>query len=192
MESVQLDTPAGITARLGWDPKMTEHDRKRVLAKELISARLRIEAGDIAVIREQPTRFGHRTELYAEVNGEQVPLVIRNVSFRAATVVAVGDPDIVFGLDLRDAHPDESTLHEMRRHSHLFDEDNVPSLLEHWTRVVAIREADGRKNLIRGDNVRLNSTRTKGWVPDRKTQYELVDLSRDGWIISLAWAKRED
>ncbi len=192
MESVQLDTPAGITARLGWDPKMAEHDRKRVLAKELISARLRIEAGDIAVIREQPTRFGHRTELYAEVNGEQVPLVIRNVSFRAATVVAVGDPDIVFGLDLRDAHPDESTLHEMRRHSHLFDEDNVPSLLEHWTRVVAIREADGRKNLIRGDNVRLNSTRTKGWVPDRKTQYELVDLSRDGWIISLAWAKRED
>lgn len=191
MESVQLDTPAGITARLGWDPKMTEHDRKRVLAKELISARLRIEAGDIAVIREQPTRFGHRTELYAEVDGEQVPIVIRNVSFRAATVVAVGDPDIVFGLDLRDAHPDESTLREMRRHSHLFDEDNVQSLLEHWTRVVAIREADGRKNLIRGDNVRLNSTRTKGWVPDRKTQYELVDLSRDGWIISLAWARRE-
>ncbi|NYE19116.1 hypothetical protein [Microbacterium immunditiarum] len=171
---------------------MTEHDRKRVLAKELISARLRIEADDVAVIREQPTRFGHRTELYCEVDGEQVPLVIRNTSFRAATVVAVADPDIAFGLDLRDAHPDEPTLREMRRHSHLFDENDVPSLLEHWTRVVAIREADGRKNLIRGDNVRLNSTRTKGWVPDRKTQYELVDLSRDGWIITLAWAKRDD
>jgi len=192
MESVELDTPAGITACLGWDPKMSEHDRKRILAKELIARRLRIEEGDIAVIREQPTKFGHRTELYAEVDGQAVPLTIRNVSFRGATVVAVADPGIAIGLDLRDAHPDEATIREMQRHSHLFDEDNVRSLLEHWTRVVAIREADGRKNLIRGDNVRLNSPRTKGWVPDRKTQYELVDLSRDGWIITLAWAPKEE
>ena len=36
MKSVVLETPDGIDVRLGWDPSMSEHDRKRVLAKELI------------------------------------------------------------------------------------------------------------------------------------------------------------
>ncbi|MEZ3162078.1 hypothetical protein AB1K54_16295 [Microbacterium sp. BWT-B31] len=192
MQSVQLETPKGISARLGWDPKMSEHDRKRALAKELVAARLGIEEREITVGREHPTIFGMRTELFAEVDGVTVPVEIRNVNYRAATVVAVAEPEFVFGLDLRDSHPDDVSVHEMQRHSHIFDEENIPKLLEHWTRVCAIREADGRKNLIRGDSVKLDASLAKGWMPDRKLRYSLVDLSREGWIITLAWAPKPE
>jgi len=43
MQSVLLETPVGITARLGWDPKLPDHDRKRLLAKEIVSAKLGVE-----------------------------------------------------------------------------------------------------------------------------------------------------
>jgi len=187
MQSVLLDAPDGIAARLGWDPKMSEHDRKRVLARELVAAHLKRELKDVRVDRESPAQFGFHTELFAEVDGEEVPLKIKNASFRGATVVAVADPAIPLGLDLRDAHPDEALLREMRRHSHLFDESNVDTLLAHWTRVQAVREADGRGARVKPDHVRLDSPLTKGWIPDRRVYYQLADLSRDGWIITLAY-----
>ncbi|WP_194410625.1 hypothetical protein [Microbacterium cremeum] len=187
MESVLLDTPEGITARLGWDPKLSEHDRKRMLAKEIVSARLGIDPKELRVEREAPRTFGFHTQLFAEVDGEEVPLRIRNVSFRAATVVAVADPAVPLGLDLRDAHPDESELNHMRRHSHLLEEHDLSKLLAHWTRVQAVRDADGRGARVAADHVRLNSPLTKGWIPDRRVQYDLTDLSRDGWIITLAY-----
>lgn len=186
MESTLLDAPTGIAALLGWDPKVTEHDRKRLLARELVARHLGVEARTVRVERESPAQFGFHTELFATVDGESVPIGIRNASFRAATVVAIHDPGAVVGLDIRDTNPDESTLNEMRRHSHLFDEDNVASLLRHWTRVQAIREADGRGARVAPEHVRLDSSLAKGWVPDRRLYYQLADLSRDGWIITLA------
>ncbi|BDV31704.1 hypothetical protein Microterr_23640 [Microbacterium terricola] len=182
-----LDTPAGVTARLGWDPKLPEHDRKRLLAKELLSAKLGIEPRGIIVEREKPTTFGHHTQLFATVDGRELPLQIRTVSFRAATITALAEPGVVLGLDLRDAHPDELTLSDMRRHSHLFDESNIPALTAHWTRVQAIRDADGRGTRVRGEHVRLDTNLAKGWIPDRHVRYQLFDLSRDSWVITLAY-----
>ncbi|TQJ30995.1 hypothetical protein [Microbacterium sp. SLBN-146] len=187
MQSVLLDTPAGITARLGWDPKIAEHDRKRLLAKEIIAERLGIEEKAVRVERESPGTFGFHTQLIAEVAGAEVPLSVRNANFRAATVVAVADPAVPIGLDLRDAHPDDAELRVMKRHSHLFDEDDLGVLLAHWTRVQAVRDADGRGTRVAADHVRLDSARTKGWIPDRRVFYQLSDLSRDGWIITLAY-----
>ncbi|GAA2973215.1 hypothetical protein JOD63_000208 [Microbacterium terrae] len=187
MQSVLLDTPAGITARLGWDPKLSEHDRKRILAREILAAQLHVEERAIRLEREAPTHFGFHTQLIAEVDGAEVPLAIRNASFRAATIVAVADPAVPLGLDLRDAHPDEATLFQMRKHSHLFDENDLGKLLAHWTRVEAVRDADGRGARVAADHVRLDSPLTRGWIPDRKVFYQLADLSRDGWIVTLAY-----
>lgn len=187
MQSVLLETPDGIAARLGWDPKMSEHDRKRVLAREIVAAHLKVEPKAVRVERESPAQFGFHTELFAEVDGEEVPLRIKNASFRGATVVAVADPAVPLGIDLRDAHPDDGELREMRRHSHLFDEDNVEKLLAHWTRVQAVREADGRGARVKPDYVRLDAPLHRGWIRDRHVFYSLADASRDGWIITIAY-----
>ncbi|TDN91843.1 hypothetical protein [Microbacterium sp. BK668] len=187
MESVLLDTPSGIGARLGWDPKLTEHDRKRILARQLVASRLGVEEKSVRIEREAPAQFGFHTQLFAEVDDEEVPLEIRTASFRAATVAAVAEPGVKVGLDLRDAHPDDATTSEMKRHSHLFDNDDLPALLSHWTKVQAVREADGRGVRVKPDYVRLDLSRNKGWIPDRPVHYSLVDLSRDGWIITLAY-----
>lgn len=187
MESVLLDAPDGVTARLAWDPKVSEHDRKRLLAKEIIAEKLGVETKSVLIVREAPGIFGFHTQLVAEVGGVEVPLAIRNANFRAATVVAVADPAVPVGLDLRDAHPDDVELHTMKRHSHLFEEHDLAKLLAHWTRVQAVRDADGRGGRVAGEHVRLDTGLTKGWIPDRRVQYRLADLSRDGWIITLAY-----
>lgn len=187
MRSVLLDTPGGITARLGWDPKMAEHDRKRALAREILAARLGVEERAVRIEREAPGRFGFHTQLIAEVEGQEVPLSIRNANFRAASVVAVSDPAVPVGLDLRDGTPDAVELHTMKRHSHLLEEDDLGKLLGHWTRVQAVRDADGRGTRVAADHVRLDTPLSRGWIPDRKVSYQLADLSRDGWIITLAY-----
>ncbi|GAA1854604.1 hypothetical protein ACFQZV_04395 [Microbacterium koreense] len=187
MQSVLLDTPAGITARLGWDPKLSEHDRKRALARQIVADRLGVEQKEVRVEREAPGTFGFHTQLIAEVDGEDVPLGIRNANFRAASVVAVADPAVPIGLDLRDSHPGDAELRTMRRHSHLLDESDTAKLLEHWTRVQAVRDADGRGARVAADHVRLDAPLNKGWIPDRRVYYRLDDLSRDGWIITLAY-----
>jgi hypothetical protein len=190
MQSVLLDTPAGITARLGWDPKLSDHDRKRLLAKEIVADRLGVEPGDVRVEREAPRTFGFHTQLIAEKDGAELPLKIRNVNFRAATVVAVSDPEVSLGLDLRDVHPDDAELHLMRRHSHLLEEADLAKLIAHWTRVQAVRDADGRGARVAADHVRLDSPLSRGWIPDRKVHYQLADLSRDSWVITLAYAQQ--
>lgn len=187
MESVLLDTPSGIGARLGWDPKLTEHDRKRTLARQLVASRMGVEEKAVRIEREAPAQFGFHTQLFAEIDDQPVPLEIRTASFRAATVAAIAEPGVKLGLDLRDAHPDEPTIAEMKRHSHLFDSDNLTSLLSHWTKVQAVREADGRGVRMKPDYVRLDLSKNKGWIPDRPVHYSLLDLSRDGWIITLAY-----
>lgn len=187
MESVLLDTPEGIGARLGWDPKTTEHDRKRILAKQLIAARLDVEEKTVIVEREAPAQFGFHTQLFARIDEDEVPLLIRTASFRSATVCAVADPGTLLGLDLRDMHPDETTVSDMKRGSHLLDEDDLLSLTAHWTCVQAVREADGRGLRVKPEHVRLDSGHRKGWIPDRPVFYKLLDLSRDGWVITLAY-----
>lgn len=187
MESVLLDTPAGVDARLGWDPKLSEHDRKRILAKQLVADRLGVEPKAVRVERESPAQFGFHTQLFATVDEAEVPVLIKTASFRAATVAAIVDPGAQLGIDLRDAHPDEEEQREMRLHSHLFEEYDLTKLLAHWTRVQAVREADGRGTRLRPEHVRLDSPLDKGWVPDRKVYFRLIDLSRDGWIITVAY-----
>lgn len=190
MTMVTLNAPEGITARLHWEPRMPEHDRKRLVARQLVAERLGVEERSVRVERKAPQGFGFHTQLIAEVAGAEVPLVIRNANVRAATVVAVAEPSTVLGLDLRDSHPDEADVREMRRHSHLIDEDDIGKLLAHWTRVQAVRDADGRGTRVAGEHVRLDPALRRGWIPDRRTFYDLRDLSTDGWIITLAYAQR--
>ncbi len=187
MESVLLDAPAGITARLGWDPKLTVHDRRRMLARELVSAQQGIEEASFFVEREAPNQFGHHTHLIAMRGAEELPILISTASFRTATVVAISDPSVPVGLDIRDMHPDDATLHEMTRHSHMLEGTDTVALLAHWTQVQAVRQADGRGARVKAEHVRLEPSRHRGWVPDRKVYYQLADLSRDAWIITIAY-----
>lgn len=187
MESVVLDTPAGISVRLGWDPALSIHDRRRLLARELVAAHIGVDIGDVRVDREAPQQFGAHTRLIASYEGKDLPITIVTTSFRAATVVAIADAGIPIGLDLRDLKPDESSVNEMQRHSHLLEETDLLGLLAHWTRVQAVLEADGRGLRVHPEHVRLDSARTRGWIRDRHDVYRLVDLSRNGWVITLAY-----
>ena len=65
LQTVPLDTPDGVTARLGWDPATSVHDRRRIIAKELIATKLGCEPKDIRVEREPPRGFGYHTRLIA-------------------------------------------------------------------------------------------------------------------------------
>ena len=186
MESVVLDTPAGIDARLGWDPSMTPHDRKRVLARTLIGARLGIEPGSVRIEREAPTNFGHHTHLIASTGGTDLSLVVTVAEHRSATVVAVAEPSIRLGIDLRDLHPDDETRAVIHAHSHLWEGSSDLDFLTHWTRVQAVLHADGRGARVHPEHVRLDQGGTRGWVPDRPARYAITDLSRNAFVITLA------
>lgn len=187
MDSILLDTPEGVTARLGWDPRITDHDRKRILARQLVAAKMGVEEKAIRVEREAPAQFGFHTQLFATLEHQELPILIKTATFRGATVAAIAEPGSQVGLDIRDTQPNDELLHEMRAHSHLFDESDVPKLIAHWTRVEAVREADGRGSRVKPDHVRLDTPLTKGWVPDRKVHFDLYDLSRESWVITLAY-----
>lgn len=187
MQTVLLDTPAGITARLGWDPAITVHHRRRTIARELIAQALGCDEKDVRIEREAPRGFGYHTRLIASRDGVEVPLAITTASFRAATVVAVSDPGLPLGIDIRDAHPEPADLARMRKHSRLFSSTDVRDLVDHWVHVQAVLEADGRGVRVAPEQVRLDPGRHRGWIPDRKMKYTLVDVSRDGWLITLAY-----
>lgn len=189
MDSLLLDTPDGISARLGWDPKVSVHDRRRILARELVAAKLGVGLAEVRIDREAPKHFGYHTRLIAAQEGVDLPILITTASYRAATVVAISDPGIAVGLDIRDLQPDDASVHEMRRRSHLLAETDVPGLLAHWTRVQAVLEADSRGVRVHPEYVRLDSSLTKGWLPDRNVFYQIDDISRGGWIITLAHAE---
>lgn len=186
LQTVLLETPAGVSARLGWDPATTVHDRRRIIAKELIAAQLGCEVKEVKIEREAPRGFGYHTRLIASRGGEELPIAIITASFRAATVVAICDPGLPLGIDIRDLNPEKADIRQMQKHSHLLDESNITDLLQHWVRVQAVLEADGRGVRVAPEHVRLDTGRHKGWIPDRKMKYELVDASRDGWVITVA------
>jgi 4'-phosphopantetheinyl transferase len=186
LQTVLLDAPAGVTARLGWDPATSVHDRRRIIAKELIAAKLGCETKDVTIEREAPRGFGYHTSLIASRAGADLPIAIVTASFRAATVVAICDPGLPLGIDIRDLNPEKADIRQMQKHSHLFDESNITDLLQHWVRVQAVLEADGRGVRVAPEHVRLDTGRHKGWIPDRSMKYELVDASRDGWVITIA------
>jgi len=186
LQTVLLDTPDGVEARLGWDPGTTVHDRRRIIAKELIAARLHCDVKDVRIEREAPRGFGYHTRLIASKDGEELPIAIVTASYRAATVVAICDPGLPLGIDIRDMSPEPGDIRQMQKHSHLFDENNIPDLLQHWVRVQAVLEADGRGVRVAPDHVRLDAGRHRGWIPDRKMKYTLVDASRDSWVITIA------
>ncbi|WP_159501541.1 hypothetical protein [Microbacterium sp. 18062] len=190
MESVLLDTPAGIDARLGWDPSVTAHDRKRILARAIIGARLGIDATDVRIEREAPTHFGHHTRLIASVGGSEIDLVVTVAEYRAATVVAVSDPTLRVGIDLRDLHPDDETRASIRAHSHLWEGSTELDFITHWTRVQAVLAADGRGARVEPKHVRLDQGGRRGWVPDRPAvHYTIRDASRNAFVITLAYAR---
>ncbi len=89
LTSVLLDTPSSVAARLGWDPGTSVHDRRRILAKELIAARLGCDMTEIRIEREAPRGFGYHTRLIASRDGQELPIAIVTASYRAATVVAI-------------------------------------------------------------------------------------------------------
>lgn len=186
LQTVLLDTPAGVDARLGWDPGTTVHDRRRIIAKELIAARLHCEVKDVRIEREAPRGFGYHTRLIASKDGEELPIAIVTASYRAATVVAICDPGLPLGIDIRDMTPEPADIRQMQKHSRLFDESNIPDLLQHWVRVQAVLEADGRGVRVAPELVRLDAGRHRGWIPDRNMKYTLVDASRDSWVITIA------
>lgn len=186
LQTVLLDTPAGVDARLGWDPGTTVHNRRRIIAKELIAARLHCEVKDVRIEREAPRGFGYHTRLIASKDGEELPIAIVTASYRAATVVAICDPGLPLGIDIRDMTPEPADIRQMQKHSRLFDESNIPDLLQHWVRVQAVLEADGRGVRVAPELVRLDAGRHRGWIPDRKMKYTLVDASRDSWVITIA------
>ena len=129
LQTVPLDTPEGVSARLGWDPATSVHDRRRIIAKELIAAKLNCDVKDIRIEREAPRGFGYHTRLIASRGGEELPISIVTASYRAATVVAICDPSLSVGIDIRDMHPDDADIRQMRRHSRLIDESNTEELL---------------------------------------------------------------
>lgn len=186
LNTVPLDAPSGISARLGWDPGTTVHDRRRIIAKELIAARLGCETTDVRIEREAPRGFGYHTRLIASRDGQELPIAIITASYRAATVVAICDPALPVGIDIRDLSPEPADIKRMQKHSRLFDENDLPDLLQHWVRVQAVLEADGRGVRVAPEHVRLDAGRHKGWIPDRNMKYTLVDASRDGWVITIA------
>jgi len=186
LQTVLLDTPDSVEARLGWDPGTTVHDRRRIIAKELIAARLHCEVKDVRIEREAPRGFGYHTRLIASKDGEELPIAIVTASYRAATVVAICDPGLPLGIDIRDMTPEPADIRQMQKHSRLFDESNIPDLLQHWVRVQAVLEADGRGVRVSPEHVRLDAGRHRGWIPDRKMKYTLVDASRDSWVITIA------
>ena len=60
---------------------------------------------------------------------------------------------------------------------------------ERCSRVQAVREADGRGARVAPEHVRLDAPLNKGWIPDRRVYYKIADLSRDGWVITLAYGE---
>lgn len=187
MQTVLLDTPTGITARLGWDPAITVHHRRRMIARELVAQALGCDEKDVRIEREAPRGFGYHTRLVASRDGVEVPLAITTASYRAATVVAVSDPGLPVGIDIRDGHPEPADLARMRKHSRLFPGADTLDLVDHWVHVQAVLEADGRGVRVAPEQVRLDPGRHRGWIPDRNMKYTLVDISRDGWLITLAY-----
>lgn len=192
MESVGLDAPAGIDARLGWDPSVTPHDRKRILARQIIGARLGVEPTAVRIERESPTTFGHHTRLIASVDGAELALVIGVAEYRAATVVWVHDPETRVGVDLRDLHPDPQTRAVIRSHSRLWEGSTELDFLTHWTRVQAVLAADGRGARVRAEWVVLDRAGTRGWINDRPTRYTVVDLSRNAFVVTLAYSSEPE
>lgn len=187
METTSLRSPDGIDVLLGVDARRTEHERRHLLARELIAARVQVPHRDIHLRREEPGSFGYHTHLYATLTDDPLPFVIKAASREDVTVVAVADLGVPLGLDVRSAVSLPSELAEIRRHAHLLPDADENEFRQHWTRVCAVREADGRGARVHPEHVRLDPPSSTGWVPDRRIHYRLEDLSSNGWVVTLAY-----
>lgn len=186
--SISVKAPEGIRARLLWDPQLTPHDKRRLLVKEIIAAQRGCEPREVRVEREGPKNFGTHRRLIASISGREIDLNINTASYKGATLVAVSEPALTIGVDVRDYDPDAQTLALMRSQSHLSDEDNVRALVDHWTRVMAVIDAEGRTAWMRPDRVRLDANGKTGWVQGTDDAYTLSDASRGTWVMTFATA----
>ena len=186
MESQLLNTPPGISARIVADPASSDHDRRHLLARELISSLLDVDDRAIRFEREAPAQFGFHTHLIAHVQGSPVPLQITTASIGAVTVVGIAKPGVSFGFDIRVSdEPGDDEVRWMRSHSHLYVDTDVPTLVRHWSWIRAIGAADGRE-LLAQPLVQLDVPRGRGWVRDRHTTYDVIELSQKEWTVTLA------
>ncbi|WP_308491784.1 hypothetical protein [Microbacterium terrisoli] len=191
METKELAAPSGITARMGWAPGSSPTERIRSLAKDALADRLDVDRDNINVDRVAVSRFGHNTTLLPFIGSRELPVVVRTASGRIGSVVAVTEPDRLVGLDIRSRTHNEALLHEIRAHSHLWGDSmwetaSDESLLLHWSRVQAVRQADPRGVENRPEHVRLDPPFAKAWTQDGKDAYRLFDLSNQGFIVTLA------
>ncbi|MDT0182412.1 hypothetical protein AB0P19_07300 [Microbacterium oleivorans] len=187
MNSTPLAGPDGIDVILGHDEKRTEHERRHFLTRELIARRFGVTHRDIKLRRQPPGPFGYRSHLYAAVGGDEIPVSIKAASRGDVTVVALADLAVPIGLDVRPNQLDDADIAEIRRHSHLLPDTSERAMREHWTRALAVREADGRGLRVQLEHVILDPVSSTGWAPDRRVHYRLVDLSRDRWTVTLAY-----
>ncbi|WP_417564293.1 hypothetical protein [Microbacterium sp.] len=191
METKELTAPSGITAWMGWAPGTSPAERIRYLAKEALADRLDVDRDDINVDREAVSTFGHNTTLLPYIGSRELPVVVRTASGRIGSVVAVTEPDRPVGLDIRSRARDEALLHEIHARSHLWGDSlwetaSDESLLMHWSRVQAVRQADPRGVENRPEHVRLDPPFSRAWTQDGRDAYRLFDLSSQGFIVTLA------
>ncbi len=189
MRSIPLETPEGISARLGDDASVTLHDRRRILARELVAQRLGLDSGDLRIERDAPTVFGYHTRLFAYLGGAEhpLPVSITTATHESATVVAVSFPALRVGVDIRSAAPDPDTLREAVRHFPLWGTYDEIAQLTRWGAVQAVLDADARGTRVHPEHVRLDVGASHGMVPDREARYDIADLSQSGYLITLAY-----
>ncbi|MDF2555069.1 MAG: hypothetical protein K0R60_964 [Microbacterium sp.] len=54
----------------------------------------------------------------------------------------------------------------------------------------AVLAADGRGARVRAEWVRLDQNGTRGWIRDRPARYTIVDLSRNAFVITMAYGQQ--
>lgn len=185
---IRLSTPVGIVAELTAgeaDANATPYPRSLVT---MVGEVAQVPADGVRVGRDGPGAFGHHRQLFAAAEGERLPVAITLVHVDGYDLAAVCPADVSIGIDLRRRSPSADDLREMRRHSHLFPGTSEADLLVHWTRVQAVRAADGRGARIPPEHVLIDPERQTGWAYDRRLHYRLRDLSTEEWTITLAHA----
>ena len=189
MQSVLLDTPAGITARLGLGP---EAPRARPQAPARAGDRRgaagrRAEGGPRRARGARGVRLPHPAHRRGRRGGAAAGDPQRRASApRRSSRSPI--PRCALGLDLRDAHPDEPTLHRDAPPLAPVRRDDIGKL--HRALDAGPGGARRRRSRMRvSQPTTCGSTprSPRGGSPTGRCYYQLADLSRDSWVITLAY-----
>ena len=183
---VRLGAPTGVVAELHPSPRIDPITGQPVFLSTLVSEISKTDQRDVRIRMDGPGAFGHHSKLLAVASGKPLPLDLHVVRIDESMVGAICAPDVPLGIDVRRRVPSTDEMRDMRRHSHLFPGTRDDELRTHWTRVQAVRAADGRGARVAPERVLIDPPSSTGWVFDRRDHYQLVDLSTDDWVITLA------